>query len=66
MTKITDFLQREHKLTIPLQYIQSQGPVLALDTFGSDHQRAPEESVFFLKQRMQILKDTVTEKKITW
>lgn len=34
MIKIADILQQEHKLTIPLQYIQSQGPVLAPDTFG--------------------------------
>lgn len=47
VTEINISLQQEHKLTIPLQCTQSRDPALAPDTFGSDHQRALEYSVFF-------------------
>lgn len=64
MIEITNILQQEHKLTVPLQYTQSQDPVLAPDMFGTDSQRAPEYLVFFPKLRMQIPNDTVTQSKI--
>lgn len=61
MIDLNNILQHEHKLTIPVQCTQSQDPVLAPDMFGTDHQGAPEDSVFSQKLRMQIPKETVTQ-----
>lgn len=61
MIEITNILQLENKLTIPLQYTQSRDPVLVPDIFETDHQRVPEDLVFYSKLGMEIAKDNVTQ-----
>lgn len=56
MSKI-NIIQQEHKLTILLQYTQSQDPVLAPEKFGSVPQRELKDLVFFPRLKIQITKE---------